>query len=139
MDSTVVHWDDLVSNKPIGLGDRTFMRSGTHICEIGVRDRWTAGVGDDPYGLLDDLAEIDLGFHGELTVDGLVFMGARIYDPNTRCFLSRDPLAGVLARNGASNPYNFANSDPINRLDPSGLRPISICLLYTSPSPRDRG
>lgn len=126
IDTTAVHWDDMLSGKPIGIGDRTFLRSGTHICEVGEDSTWHAGVGDDPYGYGTSGSGIDLGFHGELTLDGLVLMGARVYDPNTRSFLTRDPLQPVLAFTGGANPYNFANSDPVNRFDPSGLRPISM-------------
>ena len=126
VDDVAIHWDDQLTSKPIGIGDRTFVRSGTHVCEVGEGTAWNAGTVADPYGLGAAGDGIDLGFHGELTVDGFVFMGARIYDPSTRCFLTRDPLAPVLALAGAANPYNYANCDPINRLDPTGLRPISM-------------
>ena len=56
----------------------------------------------------------------ELTVDGLVFMGARVYDPDTRCFLTKDPNPPVPAANGSfASPYEYAWSDPVNQLDPS--------------------
>lgn len=48
---------------------------------------------------------------------GLTYMRARWYDPNIGRFVSEDP-AGL---QGGINPYVFANNDPINGADPSGL------------------
>lgn len=51
---------------------------------------------------------------------GLSRLGARLYDPVIGRFLSRDPL--INPRSAASaNPYAFANNDPVNGSDPSGL------------------
>jgi len=55
-----------------------------------------------------------------LAAFGLSQLGARIYDPVIGRFLSRDPL--IIPRTAATtNPYAFANNDPVNRSDPSGL------------------
>lgn len=48
---------------------------------------------------------------------GLTFVRARWYDPNIGRFVSEDPLG----LNGGINPYVFANNDPINGTDPSGM------------------
>ena len=48
---------------------------------------------------------------------GLAHLGARMYDPIVGRFLSPDPLMS------ATSPYSFANNDPINLADPSGLAP----------------
>jgi RHS repeat-associated protein len=48
---------------------------------------------------------------------GLYYMRARYYDPKTRRFISEDPVG--LA--GGINPYAFADNDPTNKSDPSGL------------------
>ena len=51
---------------------------------------------------------------------GLSHLGARLYDPAIGRFLSRDPL--LIPRTAATtNPYAFANNDPVNHSDPSGL------------------
>jgi RHS repeat-associated protein len=47
---------------------------------------------------------------------GLLYMGARYYDPQTGRFLSQDP-AGL---GGGLNLYAYTNSDPINFIDPEG-------------------
>src|SRR6185437_5234646 len=48
---------------------------------------------------------------------GLTYMRARWYDPNIGRFISEDPLG----LRGGINPYVFANNDPINGRDPSGM------------------
>jgi RHS repeat-associated protein len=47
---------------------------------------------------------------------GLILMGARYYDPNSRWFLSPDPVSHPLCL----DLYSYANSDPINFRDPDG-------------------
>jgi RHS repeat-associated protein len=47
---------------------------------------------------------------------GLIYMRARYYDPQTGQFLSSDPLEAV-----TQQPYAYANDDPINETDPTGL------------------
>lgn len=48
---------------------------------------------------------------------GLTYVRARWYDPNIGRFVSEDPLG----LQGGVNPYVFANNDPINGSDPSGM------------------
>lgn len=45
------------------------------------------------------------------------------YDPTTGTFLTRDPLPGVDGTTTVANPYHYSNNNPINRVDPAGLRP----------------
>jgi RHS repeat-associated protein len=53
---------------------------------------------------------------------GLSRLGARLYDPVIGRFLSRDPL--ILPRTASTtNPYAFADNDPVNHADPTGLYP----------------
>ena len=55
-----------------------------------------------------------------LAAFGLSHLGARLYDPVIGRFLSRDPwLAPGTAT--TTNPYSFAQNDPVNASDPSGL------------------
>ena len=55
-----------------------------------------------------------------LAAFGVSQLGARIYDPAIGRFLSRDPLL-IPATATTTNPYAFANNDPINASDPTGL------------------
>jgi RHS repeat-associated protein len=61
--------------------------------------------------------ETPLGYAGQLTNEqsGLQYMRARVYDPRTGQFLTRDPLFWE-----TSMPYLYADGNPINNVDPSG-------------------
>ncbi|ROP72229.1 DUF6531 domain-containing protein [Curtobacterium sp. PhB115] len=62
---------------------------------------------------------------GGVSVAGLEWLGARVYDPAARGFLSVDPLAPVLGAAWAGNPYSYAGNDPLQAVDPLGLRPAT--------------
>lgn len=47
---------------------------------------------------------------------GLIYLHARYYDPTTGQFMSSDPLEAI-----TQQPYSYANDDPINGTDPTGL------------------
>ncbi|MEI8124350.1 MAG: RHS repeat-associated core domain-containing protein, partial [Parachlamydiaceae bacterium] len=47
---------------------------------------------------------------------GLIWLGARYYDPNAGSFLSPDPVSHP----ACLNLYAYANGDPINNTDPDG-------------------
>lgn len=47
---------------------------------------------------------------------GLQYDTARYYDPQTVQFLTQDPLVAL-----TGEPYSYANDNPINNTDPSGL------------------
>jgi RHS repeat-associated protein len=68
------------------------------------------GSGGDPYGFTGEWWENDLG---------LLNLRARWYMPETGTFLSRDPLE-------SEPPYLYAEGNPINMVDPSGLCPPGI-------------
>jgi RHS repeat-associated protein len=46
---------------------------------------------------------------------GLYYLRARLYDPTTAQFLTRDPLVPL-----TKQPYLYAGDDPLNQTDPSG-------------------
>lgn len=83
-----------------------------------------------PWGHAEDRAEVqvDVGVAGGLGFCGLIWLGARIYDPATHQFLSPDPLGGLPTDNAHAHPYAYVDNDPLNRWDPTGLsgQPISI-------------
>ncbi|MBD8704985.1 RHS repeat-associated core domain-containing protein, partial [Frigoribacterium sp. CFBP 13712] len=62
---------------------------------------------------------------GGLQIGGLEWLGARVYDPAARGFLSVDPLAPVTGAGWAGNPYSYAGNDPMHAIDPLGLRPAT--------------
>lgn len=87
----------------------------------------TARVRATAYGAYGDEATGNLtvafGYLDEVHVGSLVHLRARDYDPATGSFLSPDPLDGVEGTTTIANTYHYANNDPINLSDPTGLRP----------------
>ena len=63
-------------------------------------------------------AETPFGFAGGYTdPSGLVYLIGRYYDPGTGQFLNVDPLVDETGQ-----PYAYTGDDPVNGVDPSGLR-----------------
>jgi RHS repeat-associated protein len=66
---------------------------------------------------------------------GLYYLRARMYDPTTGRFLSRDPLAGVAAAPPTLNRFAYAGNNPVSSVDPSGLKNQALgpgpCLQQT--------
>ena len=69
--------------------------------------------------------DVRLGAGGGLSIEGLNLLGARAYDPVSRSFLSRDPLAAPPGAAWGSNPYSYAGNNPVGMSDPSGLHPLT--------------
>jgi RHS repeat-associated protein len=59
-----------------------------------------------------------LGYDGQYTSSdtGLIYLRARNYDPATGQFLTVDPEVGTTRA-----PYNYAEDNPLNEADPTGL------------------
>ncbi len=60
---------------------------------------------------------------------GLLRFGARDYDPTVGRWTAKDP---ILFNGDGENLYQYANSDPVNLVDPTGnnpAAPIAGCLL----------
>jgi RHS repeat-associated protein len=64
-----------------------------------------------------------LGYAGELTNEqsGLQYLRARVYDPATGQFLTRDPIEALTRQ-----PYPYVFDNPLNLTDPSGLEAIPV-------------
>ena len=62
-------------------------------------------------------ANTPFGFEdGYTDANGLIYLVNRYYDPATDQFISVDPLVNVTGQ-----PFSYANDDPVNGSDPSGL------------------
>ena len=71
--------------------------------------------GFQPFGFIGGLYDPDTG---------LLHLHARDYDPRTGRFISKDPL---LFAGGNVNLYGYVLNDPVNLIDPSGLKPCTKC------------
>ncbi len=116
----------------------------------GIGDRWAApgwrssrSHGDDVWASARGAAPqvpglpagTGVGPAGELTLGGLEWLGARVYDAASRGFLSVDPLDPVTGAGWAGNPYAYAGNDPLHALDPTGLKPVSEADLKAANTP----
>ena len=122
---------------PLGVMDRTVVGlPGLPIATVGdgtaewLSTDWrgTVGAEVDPWGVrLHPEEGVSLGYLGEVQMEGLVWLRNRVYDPATHAFLSPDPLTGTVGHPGAlTNPYTYANNDPVGWMDPAGLKPLSM-------------
>lgn len=68
---------------------------------------------------------VTLGYRGALQVAGLDLLGARALDPATSRFTAVDPLAGVPGQAAATSLYGYVNNDPLDLIDPLGLRALA--------------
>lgn len=72
------------------------------------------------YGTAADSTGTDntpFGFQGGYTdSSGLIYLDHRYYDPTTGQFISVDPLV-----QSTGQPYSYANDDPVNLADPTGM------------------
>lgn len=130
---------DVVEDVSLG-GDRSYLRGTTpdELFAIDDTSTLTDSVGSllrlvdrdggardaltyEPFGRTASTASppTRYGFTGrERDGDDLYYYRARYYDPGLARFISEDPL-GLTA---GINPYVYAFNDPINLVDPSGLR-----------------
>jgi RHS repeat-associated protein len=74
-----------------------------------------------PYGAIEThegSASTPLGYDGQFRNDstGLIYLRARVYDPETAQFMSVDPIVSV-----TDEAYGYVGGSPVNGGDPSGL------------------
>ena len=71
------------------------------------------------------LAGVGVTAAGSLALGGLEVLGARVYDPVARGFMSVDPLASPVGAGWGANVYAFVGNDPVGLVDPWGLSPMT--------------
>jgi RHS repeat-associated protein len=84
-----------------------------------------------PFGepATDPGQDIWIGYRSEFHIDDLIHLRNRDYDPSTGTFLTPDPLDSVDGEPTVGNPYHYADNDPLNKVDPLGLRPVDACTV----------
>jgi RHS repeat-associated protein len=107
----------------LAIGEASDLARAGGYDEFGVPTSGTASSlfeevtgGDDP---------ARFGYRGEAHLGGTVHLRAREYAPGLGRFTTVDPLAGVAGETTVANPYHYADNDPLDKVDPLGLRPLS--------------
>ena len=132
VDGTEFFWDTApYAGAPVLAGDTPILSTGP---VTGVGSGWTApgwrttrSTDADPWAASGATAlgpSVAIDPAGGLAIDGLEWMGARVYDSTARGFLSVDPIDN-LTQAWDNNPYGFAGNDPIHASDPLGLSPVT--------------
>jgi len=149
VDDVPVYWDSADSYAPslVQVGATPVVAAGGL---TGVGDHWSAPGwrtsrthGTDLWSVAQGTMSMQPGMPvnvrvspaGELTIGGLEWLGARVYDASSRGFLSVDPLDPVTGAGWAGNPYSYAGNDPLHALDPTGLKPVSEADLKAANAP----
>ncbi|HET8970953.1 MAG TPA: EndoU domain-containing protein [Candidatus Nanopelagicales bacterium] len=136
IDGTPIFWDTAgYAGAPVLVGDTPVLAAGP---VTGIDTDWTApgwrtsrATAADPWNTVtadcQPLADglLGIGAAGELSVGGLEWLGARVYDPASRGFLTTDPHEPTTGAGWSANPYSYAGNDPLHALDPTGLRPVT--------------
>ncbi|MEA5645641.1 MAG: DUF6531 domain-containing protein [Cutibacterium granulosum] len=80
----------------------------------------------DPYHLASRLLTTALGHTGaHPTLGGLVWMGERLYDPETASFLTPDPQPAPTGALWQTSSYAYAANSPLTLADPMGRNPVT--------------
>ena len=87
-----------------------------------------AGFDYTPYGgTVLPAANIEQRYNGELVDNsGLIYLGARLYDPVVGRFLAPDTILPDALNTQAANRYAYAYNNPARFTDPSGHQAIGI-------------
>jgi RHS repeat-associated protein len=107
------HHDQLGSTRT--LTDTTGTITGAYTYIPHGQPTSTTGAATTPIGWAGEYRDTETGF---------IYLRARYYDPTTAQFLTRDPIEAL-----TRSPYAYANNDPINTIDPSGLCPMCVVFI----------
>jgi RHS repeat-associated protein len=126
----------LINQKRSGVGTRFYHYDGQHSTRQltdtnrAVTDAYTfdafgvllASNGATPNNHLYTGEQLDANV-------GFYYLRARYYAQSTGRFITTDPFPGTLFDPGSLHRYLYANSNPVNNSDPSGMSPLTDVLL----------
>ena len=85
----------------------------------------------DPFGkpIATTGSAPNIGFQSDYTdpTSGLVWMGARWYNPATATFTARDTYPGAVGANTTLNRYTYGLNNPLSYNDPTGHSSEPVC------------
>ncbi|XZE22599.1 FG-GAP-like repeat-containing protein [Pirellulaceae bacterium SH449] len=101
-------------------------RLGTVRVHVGLQGEVLHRFTYDSFGVLREESggsEDLIGFAGSQrgTINQLVRMGVRLYDPGLGRFISSDPHPGFFDFPQSLHKYTYVHNDPVNAIDPTGL------------------
>ncbi len=99
------HHDQLGSTRVLTASDGSV--AGSFNYDAYGRQTAASGSAVTPFGFAGQYTDAETGFQ---------YLRARYYDPATGQFLSPDPIVAV-----TRSPYGYANHNPLNLIDPTGL------------------
>lgn len=136
-------WWDLASHVPalIGIGGTAVVGTPSGLSGVShdwLEPAWRSTHGSDLHNpWAQQSAEIDglpsgveLSPSAGLSIDGLEWLGRRVYDPTSFSFLSRDPMPSILGAGWSGSPYSYAGNNPVAFVDPLGLSPVTEAQLH---------
>ena len=139
VDGTQVFWDTAAyAGAPVLVGDTAILAAGPvtgidnqwttpgwRSARATEADPWASATGSPQLGNPAGSGALGVSSGGDLTIGGLEWLGARVYDPTSRGFLSTDPIEATTGAGWSGNPYSYAGNDPLHALDPTGLHPVT--------------
>lgn len=67
-------------------------------------------------------------------LSGIYYHRARYYHPQLRRFLNQDVLLGTITTHAGMNRFTYANGEPIDNIDPLGLRNVDVYIWSSAPT-----
>ncbi|MFC7534589.1 RHS repeat-associated core domain-containing protein [Actinoplanes sp. GCM10030250] len=117
-DRTVYLHDDA-----LGSVDTLSDASGRVVAHLRYTPFGTRSVAQASVPAADVLRDIRRGFTGHQHDEdiNLINMGARLFDPSAKRFLTPDPLLTATGSSEALNPYSYGLNNPTTVTDPTGM------------------
>ncbi|GIX17138.1 MAG: hypothetical protein KatS3mg119_1324 [Rhodothalassiaceae bacterium] len=118
-----------------GVGERRFIHQDERGSVVAVANGAGAAIATfryGPWGESTDTAFSRFGYTGAIRLPGtdLLHMRARVYATELARFLEPDPIGFA---SGQLNLYAYVGGDPVNAIDPFGLKTVRWCYAYHDP------